>query len=292
MATRQVAREVALVGGVSFDGCAGALVGGAVEDEAHEFAQVEISCGKMVCDGGEERFVGSRVGSSEIVDGVDDADTEKAGPDAVGDGAREVGVVGRSEPVGEGFAPVLRIVHRQGGCVERGGWLGFAGARLDEVAVWIDEERAFSVTAPCVAAPAFGADSGEQVCEGVVLVVSPFFERVVVALCAVDGESEERLTHVFGHGFRVLVDGVEVGCALGKAVAFGDEHFAHDLVPRGVLGDLGTKPGVVGFDRVWPEIGAVNEEDVGEPVGPVIDELWATEEGFDEARTFLGGAVG
>jgi hypothetical protein len=58
---RQVAGEVALIVCVPFDGGAGSLVGGAVEDEAHEFAQVEVPRGEVICEGGEQRFVGGWV---------------------------------------------------------------------------------------------------------------------------------------------------------------------------------------------------------------------------------------
>ena len=238
VASWEVAGEVALIGRVSFDGCAGALIGGAREDEAHELAQVEVSGGEVVCDGGEERFVGGGVGGAEIVDGVDDTDAEEVGPDAVGYGASEVGVTGRGEPVGEGFASVPRIVHRQRRSIEGRWGLGFTGSRLNEIAVGIDEKGSLTVSAASVSAPAFGSDACEQVCKGVILVVGPFLEWMVMALGAVDGESEKGLADVFSHRFGVLMDGVEVGGAVGEAVAFCGEHFADDLVPRGVAGDF------------------------------------------------------
>ncbi len=161
-------------------------------------------------------------------------------------------------------------------------------ARLDEFTVGVDEQRALAIPAAIVSAPAFCANPGEQVGEGVVLVVCPFLERMVVAFCAVDGEAEEGLAHVFSHRFGVLMDGVKVCCALGQAVAFCGDYLTDNLVPRRIIGDARTEPRVVGFDGIRPEIGSVDEENVGEPVRPVVHELGALEEGFDEAAPLFG----
>ncbi len=88
----EVAGEVALIVRIAFHGRAGSLVGGAVEDEAHDFAQIKTVPSEVIGKGGQKGLVRSGIGRSEIIHGVDDPDAEKVRPDSVRDGAREVGV--------------------------------------------------------------------------------------------------------------------------------------------------------------------------------------------------------
>ena len=133
-----------------------------------------------------ERLVAGWIADAEVVDRLDQADSEVVGPHPVDDRSGEVGVVWRGEPGGEGSAAVGGGLEWQGRRVERGRGLRLAGARLEELARILDKQRPLAVTAARVAPPALGADAREEVGEGVVLVVGPFLEGVVVALRAAD----------------------------------------------------------------------------------------------------------
>ena len=102
--------------------------------------------------------------------------------------------------------------------IERRRWLRFAGARLCEFARLDDVQCPFAVAAAPVAPPALGPHSREQVGHGVILVVGPFLQRMVVTLGTPDRQSEKRLTRVLGHRLRVLIDREEVGRSVLKAV--------------------------------------------------------------------------
>lgn len=70
---------------------------------ANEAAEVVAIVFEITGEPGEEFGMAGGVGGVHEVDGVDEASAEHEGPDAVDDGAGEVGVVG-GEGLGEGFA--------------------------------------------------------------------------------------------------------------------------------------------------------------------------------------------
>ena len=74
-----------------------------------------------------------------------------------------------------------------GRAIQRRGRLGFAGARLKQVAARGHEQRAFAVAIARITAPTLYAHAGEEIGKGVVLIVGPFLQRMIVALGAVDG---------------------------------------------------------------------------------------------------------
>ena len=65
--------------------------------------------------------------------------------------------------------------------------VAFYGAGLNEVAPGLHIQGADTIPIPSIPSPALGADPGKKIGKGIVLVVGPFFEGVVVALGAIDG---------------------------------------------------------------------------------------------------------
>ena len=94
-----------------------------------------------------------------------------------------------------------------------------------------------------------------------------------MALGAADRQAQERLADVLGHLLGRLAECVEIGGAVLDALAGGRDDRAHELVPRHVAGHLLPDPLVVGLERLRPQPRAVEHQQVGPFVGPVVAEL-------------------
>src|SRR5690606_17213416 len=76
-------------------------------DASNERAQPKAIADEVACEGIEKRGMACGIRRPEIIDGLDEAATEKLGPDAVHHRAREKEMVGRDEPIGEGDARIV-----------------------------------------------------------------------------------------------------------------------------------------------------------------------------------------
>ena len=284
--------EPAPVVDIPGQGRARAAVGLRGEDQTHQALEVVAVLDQVGSQRRHERLVAGWIADTEVVDRLDEADGEVVGPHPVDDRAGEVGVVGRGEPGGESLAAVGGGLEWQGRCVERGGGLRLASARLKELAGILDKQRPLAVTTARVAPPALGADAREEVGKGVVLVVGPFLEGVVVALRAADREAQESLAGVLSHRLRVLVDGEEICGAVVEARAARRDDVAGESVPGDIRGHPVADPAVVGVDGLGPELRAGDEENVAPFIAPVIDELGARKEQLDEPLVLPRRGIG
>ena len=259
---RDVVGAVAEVGDVFGKGDAAALVGLALQNGAHEGLQIELLLHEMLAGGGEERFVAGGIGDAEVIDGFDEAAAEEVGPHAVHDGALEEFVVGAGEPVREGDAAILGGGHRNGlRGIERARRLRFAGEWRDDLALRVAEKHAF-VGLRTV----FGPNAGEEVREGIVLIVSPFFHRVVVALRAGDGGAHEGHADGFGAFGGLVIEDEEIRAAVLERAAAGGEQITHYGVPRRVRGDVAAYPVVVGPHGLGHQFVAIDEQEIAPAV--------------------------
>ena len=210
---------------------------------------------REVAERRQQFLVAGRIGRPEVIDRLDEAEPEKIGPHSIDDRPGEVGVSGRRQPTGERQAAVTGVVYRERVAIERGGELRLARFGLEEITARLDEQRPHAVTITGLTPPALCPDPGEEVGERVVLVVGPFFERMVVALGAIDRQRQERLGHVLGHRLRILMDGEEVGGAVLHARPPGRDDPPNDFIPGHVLGNAIADPAVVGIDGLRPQLG-------------------------------------
>ena len=97
---------------------------------------------------------------------------------------------------------------------------------------------------------------------------------MIVALGTSDREPHERLASVFSHSFRILIDGVIVCCAVLKSFAARRNDFPGELIPRRVLLNVTTDPGVICFDAVGSKQIAIEHQQIGPTVGPIVNILW------------------
>jgi hypothetical protein len=146
-ALRIVTRVEALVGGVLRQGHAAALVGFALEDGAHERFQIELLVGQKLRGGAQELLIAGRIRDTEIINRLDQAGPKEILPDAIDDGAAEIRVVARGEPVGESFAAVRRIIEGKGVAVQGLGLLRATGERLVDVTLVGREDDFLAVAA-------------------------------------------------------------------------------------------------------------------------------------------------
>src|SRR5690606_4217854 len=89
------------------------------------------------------------------------------------------------------------------------------------------------------------ADLGEERRERIVIVHGPAFERVIVALSALNLDAHEDLGDIFGHGGWFGFNEIEVCGGFGEVAAGGREEFAGEFVYRFVVPDGGAQPVVV-----------------------------------------------
>jgi hypothetical protein len=68
----------------------------------------------------------------------------------------------------------------------------------------------------------------------------------------------------------------EVRGAVIETGAFGGDDFPDKLVPRQVAGDTVVNPFIPGLYGFGPKFSAIEQEEVGPAVGPVIDEFAAS----------------
>ena len=85
----------------------------------------------------EQWLVGGRVGGAQVIQRLHQAVAEVMGPQPVGDGMGEVGVVGPDHPVGQGFAAVILVGEPDRFGTQSPCGNEFARARVLEVFAWL-----------------------------------------------------------------------------------------------------------------------------------------------------------
>ena len=91
---------------------------------------------------------------------------------------------------------------------------------------------------------------------------------------------------------RVFVQDEEIARAIFQRAALRGENAARELVPRRVRGDVVADPFVIGPHRRRAQFLARDEQQVAPFVAPVIDELRAREQRFDEPVALVRCGVG
>jgi hypothetical protein len=136
-------------------------------------------------------------------------------------------------------------------------------------------------------------DAGEEGAELVVLVLRPLFERVVVALVAVETDAEERLADVLGHLPGLFQRPVVVNRGIRQAAPLRGDELADELVVRLVRRDRLADPLAVRPDRLVAQRLGVALEQVGPLVGPEGDVIPTADQAIHQLLPLLAarGAV-
>ena len=278
-------REVSSVQFVCFVRTGAQLICPRGADVADDFAEVEVVRNEFVGECLKKFWVGRGVGDADVVHGFYDAAADVLGPDEVCHVFGEPRVIFGPDPIGEELATVSVLAL---GCfaAEEFWWdddvtdgvLGFAGAAIVNDAF----AGIFAI---------FASDLGEEGDEASVVFHCPAVERVVVALCALDSDSEEGLGGIFcvlkGIGFceeEVCGGVLEIGTVCA-------EEACGDFVERQIVVQLLFDPGVVrdyGLVIHLPLLIGRDLEEFTPFEGPDVDELMAGDEAINEFLAFCG----
>ena len=155
---------------------------------------------EIFADGSEELFVGSGVGSADVIDGIDNSPPHEIGPNAIHDGPREIRVLGAGEPLRERNAAVFGGIERNGNAIERRGGKRAEQTRMIDIARGLRENDNIARFRAGLL-----ADAREEVGHLVILLLRPLFQWMIVAAGASDALPHESEGDVFGE-----VDGVFV----------------------------------------------------------------------------------
>ena len=123
----------------------------------------------------------------------------------------------------------------------------------------------------------------------VVLILSPSFKRVIVALVAIEPDAQEEVRGVFHHRGRVAQDLVIVGGRVLFGASGGDQNRLHELVVGDVFLNLIANPGPECDGAFRGEELAIDLQKVGPFVGPVVHERLAADQLVDCSRSFFTG---
>ena len=95
---------------------------------------------EVPCQGVEQLGMDRRVGPAHVVGRVDQSLAEELGPDPVGHGPGEVGVVGGGHPVGQRLARIFVGGDLHGLAVEQPRLDRLLGPQMDDLALGIDRD--------------------------------------------------------------------------------------------------------------------------------------------------------
>jgi hypothetical protein len=278
-------REVSGVQFIGFVWTGTQLVSAGRADVANNLPEVEVVGDEFVGERLEQFRVGSRVRDADIVDGFDNASTDVLCPHEVGHVFGEPRVIFRTDPISEELATVG--VFALGRFTSEEFWgnnditdrvFGFAGATVVNDAF----PRVFAV---------FASNLGEERDEAAIVFHGPPVERMVVALGALDSDSEECLGSVFCVFEGVWLGEEEVGRWILKVRAIGAEKARCDFVEWKIVVELLFDPRVVGDDGFVVHLPLLIGRDLEEFTpfeGPYVNELMTGDEAVDEFFAFGG----
>ena len=247
----EIARIVFRVHLVGRVGIGGKLVDARIHNRAGQPLHVVAALHEIVAQRGEQLFVRSRIGRPHIVHRFHQAPAHEIRPHPVHQRAREIGILGAHQPVGEMHAPVLGRIEGHGRTIQRRGRQRLQQLRMQHVAgglgIHHDVARLVAVLQP---------HPREQVHQFVILLLRPLLQRMIMAARARHAIAHERL----GRGLRqvdgILVQHVVIQRAVLPRIARRREDFIRELVPRLVILHAVANPVVERPHRVGAQLAA------------------------------------
>ena len=121
--------------------------------------------------------------------------------------------------------------------------------------------------------------------EGVVLILGPALERMVVALVAVEAHAEEGLRDILRHLAGIAQCPEVIAGGILKGAALGEHEVANHLVVRTVGDQLLLDPSTEHPDALFPEVLGIALEQIGKFVGPESGEGARSDQLVDQGVT-------
>ena len=123
----------------------------------------------------------------------------------------------------------------------------------------------------------------------VVLILGPALERVIVALVAIESGCQKEMSGVLHDGIGLAQDFVVRGRRVFLVRSLGRENLARERVIRGIGFNLVSDPIAEQRSTFGPEKLAIDLQQVGPLVGPVIHKLTVAHEVINQGFPFLAG---
>ena len=277
---------------VPFVGAHRKLVDPRFANLAENLTGVEAGFQELLREVLEQLRIGGGISRADVVQRLDDPAPQQIPPDPVHVARGEVTVVRCGHPDGElltaGFLRLfldgcaigkLRFGHLAGAVV-----LHLAGGIfLHHFKQRLGALHRGATELAAVARGIFRQRELREVCRSlVVLILRPAFERMVVALVAVETSREEKVRRVF-HRLRGLAQNFPV--TRGRVVLVGavrGDDLAHELVVGHVFIHGIADPRAETFRAFLAEELRVDLEKIAPLVGPVLDEIHAADELIDD----------
>src|SRR5262249_2805549 len=134
--------------------------------------------------------------------------------------------------------------------------------------------------------------ASENIGHAVIVVLRPFFQRMIVAASAADTDSKKTLAHVLRDFFGLQCGAEIVGWSVQECVAGRGQHLRTKLVPRLVRPDAFVKVAVERPHALVFKGPAIYAKEIAPLVRPKIDELGPRHQGLDQVRAFVLASVG
>ena len=275
------------------------LVGLRPADVPHEMAQIVAALHKFHRQRIEERRVAGRIAGADVVHRIDDAASEEIAPKPVHCGLRKVGIVGRGQPFGEGGAAILtggngrRFAIRN---LRRDGLIGLGMPDFATVEILVNDVLRHLLGGVGFVRPDQGVASERAPLEGylreigaerVILVLGPALERMIVALVAVETNTQEGLRDILGHFARITECAEIIAGRVFEGASLGEDEVAHQLIVGTIGRELFLNPAAENPHALSAEVLRIALEQVGEFVGPEPGEGGGTDQFIDQSFALL-----
>src|SRR5438128_1051178 len=134
----------------------------------------------------------------------------------------------------------------------------------------------------------FVTDARKNGGPGVIVILGPAVEWMIVALGTLEARAQEELGGGLSAGDGVAIGAIVVGGGIDIGAAAGGEHFADELVEGLVFGDRLADPVMEGFDAFFIQGALFETQQVGPFEGPEVGEFGTIEKLVDEAGALIG----
>ena len=208
-------------------------------------------------------------------------------PDSIDCGLREERILGRNQPVGEHFSTILisgyiDITFQQQMNLHR-----LAGARLFDLAGTRDVNDLFvRLRALLATNPSEGGGNP------VVVILRPFFERMIVALGTLNPNSQEELSGRFGGVVRVSTCSPVAGSGVLEDAAAGCQQFVSQLVEPLVRTNSVVDPSLEFVDSSRREFFAIGTKNVAPLERPELGKVVALKQRVNQFCPAVTGCCG
>ena len=184
--------EVDFVVSVIFVSLRAELIDAAVHDRPNQMTLREPTLQKLVGQIAQQLRIGWRIGIAEVIHRIHNTFAHDMPPNAIREGLRKEWIAVIGQPVGKHNSTILISRHIDVAFKQEANFHLFTGSWLSDLAASLHENHLIVRQAGFLS-----AHSSECCGRTVVIILSPFFERMIVTLCALDADTHKQLSGRF-----------------------------------------------------------------------------------------------